>query len=91
MTPRTFANVLKGHQVTHREKLSMHREQVMMGLMPHLKESERKKPISVLMPLPWEDEYKKLHKNASLKPEDKKKVKTDSLKVWDRADGKLKD
>lgn len=72
MTPRTFTNIQNGHQVKHREKLLLHREQVLMNLMPHLKEAERKKTMAELMPLPWEKEYKKHLKNSSLKPEDKR-------------------
>jgi len=62
----------------------MHREQVMMGLMPHLDKASRKKPISELMPLPWEKKGKDAQFGRLHKSIDKK----ESLAVWDRADGK---
>lgn len=90
MTPRTFTNILKGHQVKHREKLMLHREQVMMGLMPDLEPKERKKPLQELMPFPWEPEYKKHLKTAPKILNSKESFEL-ARKRWDRADGKLKD
>lgn len=82
MTPRTFANILKGRQYAREEKeaifkqeMEMHRELIITILSPHLSKADRKKPIQQLYPLPWDKEKTKpgaRKKKEKLTPEEVK-------------------
>jgi len=79
LSPRSFNNVLNGYNAKYREKMELHREMLVTFISPNLKEKDRKKTLQQLMPLPWEDEYKK----TAQKPKEKKastKLSEDEIK-----------
>ncbi len=78
-TPRTFANIVEGHNTEYRREMEMHRESIITMMLPHMKEADRRKPLSKLYPLPWDAKAVK-----SLKPAQ------NPLEFWAAIDEKMK-
>lgn len=72
-TPRAFSNKLVGferfQEARLKERWEMHRELIITTLSPHLKKTERNKPLSELYPLAW-DKAKQI------------KTKRDPMELW---------
>ena len=69
-TPRTFRNILNGYLSNHREKMELHRELVIMSILPSLDKATRNKPFTELYPLPWEKKAKKGKARKKMTPEE---------------------
>jgi hypothetical protein len=91
-TPRTFQNILNGHQkklrrenekeeAQYKLRMELHRQQLYYAMLPHI-EKKHREPLEKFYPLPWDHNYKaQVEKSKPKTPEELKAF-------WDEIDRK---